>query len=205
MEKDLRKPTLNAAGSQADEPDESARIERALDKLVRELRCLYDIASITADAHTTLPEKLAEIVSRLPGALQYPDAGFAVISLGEERYKTANYTDAGTRLLSGIFAHGAETGTVEVGYTDEPPDASDGLFSKEEKLLLDAVAERLGEIIERNMAEAALKESEEKFSREFNASPDIMTITALDDGRIIEVNDKFAQASGFSRDEVIGH
>jgi len=38
----------------------------------------------------------------------------------------------------------------------------------------------------------------------FELSPTILTVTGLDDGRIVEVNDAFLLASGYSRDEVIG-
>ena len=38
----------------------------------------------------------------------------------------------------------------------------------------------------------------------FELSPTILTVTGLDDGRIIEVNDAFLLATGFAREEVIG-
>ncbi len=61
------------------------------------------------------------------------------------------------------------------------------------------------DITERKHAEEALKDSEERFSKAFNASPDIMGITTLKDGNYIEVNDSFVQFSGYSREELIGH
>ena len=38
----------------------------------------------------------------------------------------------------------------------------------------------------------------------FELSPTILTVTGLDDGRIVEVNNAFLLATGYSRDEVIG-
>ncbi|MGH7340803.1 MAG: PAS domain-containing protein, partial [Candidatus Rokuibacteriota bacterium] len=38
----------------------------------------------------------------------------------------------------------------------------------------------------------------------FGLSPTILTVTGLDDGRILEVNDAFLLATGYARDEVIG-
>ncbi|OGO32501.1 MAG: hypothetical protein A2Z29_06785 [Chloroflexi bacterium RBG_16_56_11] len=204
MEKERKKKGANAARTGACEPGDTDGVEHALDKLVRELRCLYDIASITTTPHTTLEEKLTEIVNLLPRAMQHPHIAFACISLGADKYKSTNYSENGPNLRSMIFVHGDERGTVEVGYAGETIAAGNRLFSKEEKLLLDSVSERLGEIVEHNLAEAALKESEEKFSRAFNASPDVMTITTLDEGRIIEVNEKYTQATGYGRNDVIG-
>ncbi len=50
----------------------------------------------------------------------------------------------------------------------------------------------------------SLRQSEEKFSRAFRASPDAMMINALADGRFIDVNDSFLQIVGYERDEIIG-
>ncbi|MGK7923027.1 MAG: adenylate/guanylate cyclase domain-containing protein [Trichodesmium sp.] len=51
---------------------------------------------------------------------------------------------------------------------------------------------------------AALRQSEEKFALAFQASPDVITITNVADGRLIEVNESFIQTTGYSRQEVIG-
>ena len=54
------------------------------------------------------------------------------------------------------------------------------------------------------MASIELKRSEEKFNRAFNRSPMLTSITRLKTAVIIEVNDTFCDAMGFSREEVIG-
>ncbi|MBN1161342.1 MAG: PAS domain S-box protein, partial [Dehalococcoidales bacterium] len=61
------------------------------------------------------------------------------------------------------------------------------------------------EITARKQAEEALRESQEMFSLAFRASPNLMLISSLKEGRIIEVNDAYCQASGYSREELIGH
>ena len=52
--------------------------------------------------------------------------------------------------------------------------------------------------------ENELRLSEERFSRAFRASPNMMSISYLDDHAIIDVNDVFLQTVGHSREEVIG-
>lgn len=49
-----------------------------------------------------------------------------------------------------------------------------------------------------------LKESEEKFSKAFQGSATLMAISTIEDGRFIEVNDRFLRTLGYQRDEVIG-
>ncbi len=51
----------------------------------------------------------------------------------------------------------------------------------------------------------SLRQSEEKFSKAFRASPDPVMISTLDDGRFVDANDAFTQVLGYSRDEVIGY
>ena len=53
-------------------------------------------------------------------------------------------------------------------------------------------------------AEQALRSSEEKFSKIFHSSPDWMAISALSDGRLIDVNNAFCKITGYARAEVIG-
>jgi PAS domain S-box-containing protein len=51
---------------------------------------------------------------------------------------------------------------------------------------------------------AALRASEEKFSKAFMAAPEATTIASMEDGRYIDVNEVFCRTTGFRRDEVIG-
>jgi PAS domain S-box-containing protein len=56
----------------------------------------------------------------------------------------------------------------------------------------------------RKLAERALRESEERFSKAFNSSPNPMAIATLPGWRFMIVNDRFGSSTGYSRDELIG-
>jgi diguanylate cyclase (GGDEF)-like protein/PAS domain S-box-containing protein len=49
-----------------------------------------------------------------------------------------------------------------------------------------------------------LKSQEEKFAKAFHSSPYAVTLTRLDDGRIMEVNEGFVNISGYRYDEIAG-
>ena len=60
------------------------------------------------------------------------------------------------------------------------------------------------DVTDRKLADLALRESEERFSRLFHASPSAKGISRLDDGRFLDVNEAFVRLYGYSRDEVVG-
>lgn len=62
----------------------------------------------------------------------------------------------------------------------------------------------LVDITENKRNEAALRLSREKFSKAFNSSPSLMIISTLEEGRYIDVNERFCDCTGYSYEEVIG-
>ena len=56
----------------------------------------------------------------------------------------------------------------------------------------------------RELAQRALKHSEERFSKAFHMAPGPMAILTLDGLRILDVNAAFTEATGWRREEVVG-
>jgi PAS domain S-box-containing protein len=61
------------------------------------------------------------------------------------------------------------------------------------------------DITQRKKMEKAIQESEEKFSKAFQAIPESVFISTLEEGRFVEVNANFCQATGHTHTEIIGH
>ncbi len=57
----------------------------------------------------------------------------------------------------------------------------------------------------RRRAEEALRQSEERFSRIFHASPLPILLATVPEGRILDVNDSMVEMCGYSRPELLGH
>lgn len=60
------------------------------------------------------------------------------------------------------------------------------------------------DITERVRAQAALAESETRFSAAFQASPILTAIARMSDGQFVLVNDAFMNWSGYTREEILG-
>jgi PAS domain S-box-containing protein len=84
-----------------------------------------------------------------------------------------------------------------MGFVRPPKNSSfKNLF---EKLLI------LTPMARRRHMEVGLRESEGMFKKAFQASPQPMAITTLNDGRFIDVNGTFEDMSGYAREEIIGY
>lgn len=61
------------------------------------------------------------------------------------------------------------------------------------------------DITDRKLALKALMESEERFRAAFRISPDAISITDLETGKYIDVNEGFTEMSGYAREQLIGY
>jgi two-component system cell cycle sensor histidine kinase/response regulator CckA len=60
------------------------------------------------------------------------------------------------------------------------------------------------DVTDRKRAEEALRESESKFYKAFHASPVVMSITTLEGGVVLDVNEPFLRLTELSRDDLVG-
>lgn len=61
------------------------------------------------------------------------------------------------------------------------------------------------DITQRKQAETALRESEERFAKAFNANPASMAISIIETGHFIDINEQWLRMLGYTREETIGH
>ncbi len=145
---------------------ERKRTEEALRKQahdlgerVKELNCLFGISKLRERQDLSWGELFLGIVNLIPPAWQYPESTCARAILEGEEFRTENFRETIWRQTSLITVHGERIGTVEVFYLEERPEADEGPFLQEERSLLNAIAERLGRVLERKRAEEDLQDA----------------------------------------------
>ncbi|MCX5726256.1 MAG: PAS domain S-box protein [Candidatus Saganbacteria bacterium] len=182
---------------------ERERIEHDRRERMKELQAFYSLAEITEREGITLDNLYQEFADILPKSWQYPEIACARIVIGDSEFRTKNFMESKWMQSAPVKVFGSIAGMVEVGYLEEKPEKGEGPFLKEERMLINAVAERIGRISERKRAEEMLKNSEERSKILFEYAPDAYYLSDLQ-GTFIDGNRIAEKLTGYKKDELIG-
>ncbi|MEE9503735.1 MAG: helix-turn-helix transcriptional regulator [Thermodesulfobacteriota bacterium] len=152
----------------SDETD-PAKIEIALHERIKELNCLYGISLLAERYGDSIDDLLRNLVKILPPSWQYPEITCARIVFKGKTYKSHGFKVTKWRQSSRIFMYNEPVGEVEVLYLEGCPPEDEGPFLKEERVLIDAVAEQIGKIAMRIAAEHELHEINKQLTVERKA------------------------------------
>jgi PAS domain S-box-containing protein len=175
-----------------------------LDARVKELGCLFGMSNLVVKESQSLEAMLQGTVELIPPAWPQPELICARMIIKDLEVKTLNF-DASPKtqwtLSSDIFVGGKRDGVLEVFYLEKGPKTEQDPFQKEQRDLLNAVAERLGHIIERKQAEINILESEAKFRNLYESSIDGIA-SCNTEGMFLDANKSFLGMLGYSRQEI---
>lgn len=142
--------------------EELRRRTHDLGERVKELNCLYAIYNLSEQRHISVDEILGGTTRLIPPAWHYPEITSARITFRDRVFTTETFRETQWRQACDIFVQDERTGCVEVFYLNEMPELDEGPFLKEERNLINAIADQLGLLIERAQTESALRDSERK-------------------------------------------
>jgi DNA-binding CsgD family transcriptional regulator len=169
-----------------DNPDNQQEISRALKERVKELNCLYSVSQLVDKDNTSTEDFLAMVVDILPPSWQFPEIACSRITMGPQTFESLFFQESRWRLTSTIQFPEGLTGEVSIFYIQSCPPADEGPFLKEERQLLDAVAERIGRVAVRNRIETKLEEFNHQLAVERTALKEANAALRLVLGRIEE-------------------
>ncbi|MFH1037933.1 MAG: PAS domain S-box protein [PVC group bacterium] len=184
------------------EKERGERTREATER-IKELNCLYAISDLVEKPGISLEEILQGTVDLIPPALQYPEITCARIILKGQEFKTKNFRETPWKQTSEMIVHGDRIGALEACYLGEKPPGDEVPFLKEERRLINAIAERLGKITERKLAEEKLRESESHFQRLFDLMVDPVVIVDAR-GKFLLISDGLEKLTGLKKEELLG-
>jgi pyruvate,water dikinase len=125
--------------------------EKPIDKLVHELRerakelaCLYEVQELLSTPDITIDAICEGIIKAIPPGWQYPDVCQAEINLAGKTYRSPGLKKSPWVQQADINIQEDKLGSISVYYTDERPASDEGPFLKEERKLIDTIADQLG-------------------------------------------------------------
>lgn len=186
---------------------DTTELKRAEDQLrerVKELQTFFSLSEINEREGISLEELYQELANALPKSWKYAEIACARIVIGSREFRTKNFTESKWLQSAPVKASKTAVGRIDVGYLEERPKQDEGPFLKEERRLIDAIAERLGRITERKRVEEALQESEQRFKTVIDNSNDGFLLADMETKRFFIGNKTISQMLGYSPDEIKG-
>lgn len=175
----------------------------ALGERVKELRCLYAMSSLVEKHGSSLDKILSGIVEVIPPAWQYPEISCARIKVGDQVFVSEHFRKTRWRQSANIMVKEKKAGALDVFYLERRPDVAEGPFLKEERSLINSLAEHIGEIVERKIAEDSLKETMTRNKALLNAIPDLI-FRVHKDGTILDFKKGKSLGRDLSSRKIIG-
>lgn len=172
--------------------------EKPIDKLIHELRerakelaCLYEVQELLSTPGITIDAICKGIIKAIPPGWQYPDVCQAEINLAGKVYHSPDLNKSPWVQEADIIIQEDKLGWISVYYTQERPAADEGPFLKEERKLIDTIADQLGFYILHQQLREVFQErmkSEEERKSEWSVILDLLERT--DPGLLMRITRK---------------
>ncbi len=169
---------------------------------IRELQGLYRMTE-AATHITSIDKLLQETADLIPLSYRYPAHARGRVLFGEKEYVSGKFEQTPWRQAADIMVSGKRAGSIEAHYLKNFPDADEGPFHKEERILLEALSKILGTALERRKGLEDLRASEERHKALFEKSNAIMLQTDPANGRILNANKAALKFYGYTHEELL--
>jgi DNA-binding CsgD family transcriptional regulator len=127
----------------------SSETERRLRERIKELNCLYGLSRLVETHDTDLDAILQGLVELIPASWQFSEITASRIGFRGKLYQTANFQKTQWIQSAPIMCGKEIAGVLEVVYLEKVTPADEGPFLREERALINALAESLSRNAER--------------------------------------------------------
>ena len=176
----------------ADERDRARGAMYDLGERVKELTALHDAARLLEDDRVDVAGLLEQIATLLPPAFQFPDIAEASVSYGDTSVRTPGFVESPWMISAELQTTDGTRGALRVVYLAARPESAEGPFVREERRLLNSLAEMVSSALDRRAAEAAVREGEKQLRNARDRARLVLEITnavvsELDLRRLLQV------------------
>ena len=170
-----------------------SKSEQQLKERIKELTCLYEVTSIIVNAdYDQLEQTLKAIAYSLKKAFQYPEKTEVSIETPSININTEPLNTANPTIVSSILIFNDPKGRIIASFNASALKADK--FLEEETLLLDNVALKIGNLLER----IDIKNNELSMKRQMERADRLATLGELTAGIAHELNTPLANILGFA-------
>ncbi len=146
-------------------------VRHNLAERVKELTALHRTARLLQDTARPREGLMREIVAFLPDAWQFPEVAGARIRLPDGEYATAGYRETPWMQRAEFAARVGDTDapyacSLEISYREPRPPADEGPFLREERELIDSLADLLRYHVQHRLDDEALLRARDGLERQ---------------------------------------
>src|SRR4030065_2544487 len=171
--------------------------ENPLDNLIHQLRerakelnCMYEVQELLSTPEITIDVVCQGIIHALPPGWQYPDVCGAQIIFGGKTYQTPLFEESLWVQSASIYIQDQDVGKIRVCYTEERPASDEGPFLKEERKLINTIAEQFGFFLLHQQLRQVFQEQLEEGGRKSDWGVILDMFKATDSGLIVPISNK---------------
>ncbi len=138
-------------------------VENLMDSLkerAKELSCIYKVDEILKN-QDSLEEQIEDLVEVIPEGWYFPEECQVLIKYNGVKYKSEDYSESDFKLSADIVVQNIQVGKIEVSYRKLMPALDEGPFLKEERKLINTIAQRLSQAFLHHQLDTVFKDGSE--------------------------------------------
>jgi pyruvate, water dikinase len=162
-----------------------------LKERAKELNCLYEVQELLSQSERSLHEIGQGLIRVLPFGWQYPDVCQVKVIWAGDTLQSPGLVETAWVQSADILVQDESIGTISVYYTQERPASDEGPFLKEERKLINTIAEQVGFYILHQQLKKVFQQqlkSEEEQKNEWQVILDLLKRT--DPGLLMRITRK---------------
>jgi PAS domain S-box-containing protein len=171
-----------------------------LQERIKEKKCLHEVFKFSDDPEKSTEMLFSGLLGILPAGWQYPDKCRASIRWQDQWYGSRP-TELMAQQRCDLKLDGQNNGEIIVFYTEKCPEADDGPFLNEERILLAAIADRVVSVVSRKRLEEASLSREHLYQTIVSQAAEAITLIDAETLNLVEFNNAACELLGYTREE----